>query len=193
MSKYDCRAEGMFWSISWLMLVVMPECSASTTGDSPVTVIDCSTLPTLSWMSICSVRPTSTRTPSRRTVPKPCSEKVRTYSPSGRFSNRYKPCESVTSTAAPPIRDGLAASTVTPARMAPDSSLTKPRRPPVDVCAPAVAASALVRISRDNQRVLIRDLLHAAGLVRFHGAAIEHKKCKVVNANDDAKIGRAHV
>jgi hypothetical protein len=37
----------------------------------------------------------------------------------------------------------------------------------VDVCARAVAASALTRISRDNQRVLIRDLLNTAGFVRF--------------------------
>src|SRR5262249_36410083 len=66
------------------------------------------------------------------------------YSPGGRFSSRYSPCASVTSAAAPPIRAGLAASTVTPTRTAPVSSLTKPRRPPVAVCADAVAGTSVI-------------------------------------------------
>ena len=50
-SKYDWRAVGTFARSSLLKLVVTPACSASTTGASPLTVIDCSTFPSCSCTS----------------------------------------------------------------------------------------------------------------------------------------------
>ena len=72
-SKYDCRAVGTLARSSLLKFVVTPAWSASTTGASPLTVIDCSTFPTCSWTSACTVRPTSTRISARRTVLNPWS------------------------------------------------------------------------------------------------------------------------
>src|SRR5205823_3257881 len=54
-------------------------------------------------------------------------------------------CASVTSTAAPPMRAGLVASTVTPTSTAPVLSFTNPRIPPEAVCAEARPSSAVAR------------------------------------------------
>ena len=66
----------MFCSISWLKLLLMPECTASTTGDSPVTTIDCSTLPTFSCDVELNGAADLDADRLAPDVPKPCSVKV---------------------------------------------------------------------------------------------------------------------
>ena len=75
-SKNWLRLVGMFASVSWLRLVLVPACVASTTGAWPETVtVSCSAL-TVSCCSISIVRPASTRMPSRLSVAKPGRLKV---------------------------------------------------------------------------------------------------------------------
>jgi len=119
MSKYDCLADGMFWSNLLIDVARDPRCSASTTGDSPVTVIDCSTLPHLELdVDLKGAADLDAHAVASDGAEALERERQRVIA-ERRFSNRYRPCASVTSTAAPPIRAGLEASTVTPARTPP--------------------------------------------------------------------------
>src|SRR6185295_11636817 len=55
---------------------------------------------------------------------------------------RYWPAPSVTALRTFSIRAGLAASTVTPGRTAPDASFTTPAMAPLELCADAVVAAS---------------------------------------------------
>ena len=113
----------------------------STIGVSPVTVIVSATAPTFMSPFTCDVTPIDTSTPSRRMLLKPVSEKVTVYWPGGRLMMRYCPDPSVATARTFSISTGLAASTVTPGRTAPDASLTTPAIVPSS-CAEVDAAMA---------------------------------------------------
>ena len=67
-----------------------------------------------------------TSTPSRLTVLKSVSVNVTEYAPGRRSTMRYWPVPSDTAERVFSVRAGLATSTVTPGRIAPDESLTTP-------------------------------------------------------------------
>ena len=98
----------------------------STSGDSPVTVIDSSSVPTFSSALIVAVKSVVSTMPSRFTVPKPASANVTVYVPGLRLTILYWPVPSVTATRVFSISAGLDASTVTPGMICPDVSFTVP-------------------------------------------------------------------
>src|SRR6267143_1642457 len=110
----------------------------STTGLSPVTVIVSETLPTVSSTFTAAVNDVVSSMPSRLTVAKPGSVNVTEYVPGRSSTMRYAPAPSVTTVRTFSIRAGLAASTVTPGKYAPEVSRTTPAMLPVAACAQSV-------------------------------------------------------
>jgi hypothetical protein len=98
----------------------------STIGLSPVTTIVSSSAPTRMSAFTGAVNAPSSSIPSRLTDVNPVSVNVTVYVPRGRSTMRYWPLPSVTTLRAFSISAELAASTVTPGRMAPDTSRTTP-------------------------------------------------------------------
>ena len=98
----------------------------STIGVSPVTVIVSARSPTFrSALTVATNAPDSS-IPSRLYVLNPFSVNATVYMPDLRFMIRYCPIPSVTTVRTFSMSAGLAASTVTPGRTAPDASLTTP-------------------------------------------------------------------
>ena len=133
-----CRPLGRLSRRSRLTTCCWTELWTSTSGASPVTVIVSSSAPTfISPFTVATVLACSV-TPSRLNVLKPCSEKVTAYTPGRRSTILNCPCSSVTTDRVRSISAGLAASTVTPGRTAPVSSLTTPA---MELCANDVAGT----------------------------------------------------
>src|SRR5665213_21797 len=117
----------------------------STMGVSPVTVMVSATAPTrMSALTLDVTNPESS-TPSRFDVLKPDSVKVTEYTPGRRFSIRYCPDPSVTAARVFSISAGLAASTVTPGRTAPELSFTTPA---MDACAYTALGTSATSVNR---------------------------------------------
>src|SRR6185436_18686896 len=106
---------------------------------SPVTVTDSSTVPTFRSAFTVAVNVPASSTPSRLSALNPGSVNVTLYVPGRRSTTLYWPLPSVTTDRAFSINAGLAASTVTPGRTAPDVSLTTPA---MDACAYAAAGTS---------------------------------------------------
>ena len=120
------REEGIAESTSRSMICCTRVLCTSTTGDSPVTVIVSSSLPTLrSPFTVATKLPDSSM-PSRLTVLKPGTDIVTEYVPGRRSTMRYWPVSSVRTERTFSIRTGLAASTVAPGNTLPESSFTTP-------------------------------------------------------------------
>src|SRR4051812_13980675 len=94
-------------------------------------------------MSVLIVKTPSPETtmPSRFTVLKPCRLNVTEYAPGNRSTSRYCPVPSVIAVRVFSMSAGLAASTVTPGRTAPDGSFTVPA---IDACAWAATGARSV-------------------------------------------------
>src|SRR5438477_8611055 len=120
------REVGMDARMSLLTVCCVLALCTSTIGVSPVTVIVSSRVPTLrSALTVATKVPESSM-PSRLTVLKPGRENVTEYVPGRSASTRYWPVSFETTDRTFSISTGLAASTVTPGRTAPDASLTTP-------------------------------------------------------------------
>ena len=100
----------------------------STIGDSAVTTIVSSSVPTFMSPLMTATNDPLNSMLSRRTVLKPASENVTEYTPARRSTMRYDPSALVTAVRVFSMSDGLEASTVTPGRTAPEASLTTPVR-----------------------------------------------------------------
>jgi hypothetical protein len=87
-SKYEYRLKGAFCTHSLLYEVLTCAVETLTTGDSPVTVTDSSSVPIPSFTSSSTVLPTDTGMPSRLMVAKPESAYSRSYVPGGSTGNR---------------------------------------------------------------------------------------------------------
>src|SRR5687767_8795964 len=92
------RLVGSASSVSRVNWVVAAVDLTSTTGDAPDTVMVSASEPTGSGTSSLAVKPTVSRTPSRRTVWKPGIEYSTVYVPIGSGVKRYSPRSSVTLT-----------------------------------------------------------------------------------------------
>src|SRR5262245_22777793 len=141
----------------------------SITGDSPLTVIVSSRLPTLISAFTAAVNEVVSSIPSRLTVAKPVRLKVTEYVPGRSSTIRYVPALSVVTVRTFSIRAGLAASTVTPGRTAPELSLTTPAMLPVAACAHTVAGSSRrhpTTARRLTQRVIRKSSLTVGLLAR---------------------------
>src|SRR5947207_2353493 len=112
--------------ISLLITRCCDTACTSTMGDSPVTVTDSATEPTLSAASIVAVNEPVSSIPSRLYGENPASVKVTAYVPGRRSTIRYWPAPSVVTERTFSINTGLDASTVTPGSTAPVASLTAP-------------------------------------------------------------------
>jgi len=130
------RDEGIAVRISRSTIVCTRTLCTSTIGDSPVTVTVSSSAPSRSSALTVATNVPLSSMPSRLTVAKPGSENVTEYKPGRRSTTRYCPVSSVTAVRTRSIKAGLAASTVTPGRTAPDVSLTTPV---IAACANATA------------------------------------------------------
>ena len=124
----------------------------STSGDSPVTVIDSSTPPTRSSAFTVAIMAPESEMPSRTTVEKPGMVKVTVYSPGRRSMMVNRPWPSVTTVRACSMSAGLDASTVTPGSTPPVVSVTRPAMP--TFCAEAADAAssrpAAVRVTEET-------------------------------------------
>jgi hypothetical protein len=98
----------------------------STCGAAADTVIVSVMAPTAIVALTVAVNPVVTAMPSRRWLAKPGRVNVMTYGPGRRSTILNTPIASVVAVRVPWMRAGLAASTVTPASTAPESSLTTP-------------------------------------------------------------------
>src|SRR5262245_40850918 len=123
---FQLRAAGTLATSSPLNTACRVAFCTSTTGVSPATVIVSSSPPTdISVLTVTVPDPLSSM-PVRATVLNPGSVNVSVYVPGRRSTMRYWPVPSVTTERTFSISAGLAASTVTPGRTAPDGSLTTP-------------------------------------------------------------------
>src|SRR5688500_5565601 len=95
-------------------------------GDSRETVRGSSGVRTRSSALDGTTPEPDTVTSSRGTLLNPASENFTAYAAGGRVTMRYWPVSSVTTVRTFSVNAGLAASTVTPGRTAPDESLTTP-------------------------------------------------------------------
>src|SRR5207249_8590996 len=98
----------------------------STIGASPVTVTVSATAPTRKSAFTVAVNDPCSSMPSRLSVLNPGSANVTLYVPGRRSTTLNWPLPSVTTDRTLSINAGLAASTVTPGRTAPDVSFTTP-------------------------------------------------------------------
>ncbi len=98
----------------------------STTGEAPDTVTASSMAPTDMLALTVAVKFEGRSRPSRLNVWKPLSVKVTVYVPGRRSTILYCPWLSLTTERVFSMRAGLAASTVTPGRTAPELSFTTP-------------------------------------------------------------------
>jgi hypothetical protein len=128
------------------------ELRTSTSGDSPVTVSDSSMAPTCISALMVAVNAAESLIPSRRTVLKPESVKVTTYSPGLRSVIWYWPLASVIVTREPSINAGLETSTTTPGSTPPEESRTTPAIE-LAICADAAAGIRRSRLAV-HQRTL---------------------------------------
>src|SRR6478735_5674841 len=119
----------------------------STTGVSPVTVTDSSTAPTRKSAFTVAVNDPASSMPSRLSALNPGSANVTLYVPGRRSTTLYWPLPSVTTDRTLSINAGLAASTVTPGRTAPDGSFTTPA---MDACAYAAAGTSTRHTIEDS-------------------------------------------
>ena len=138
-------------------------CCTSTTGDSPETVTVSSSAPTAIWAFTCRAALPIRSSPSRTKVLNPGSVKVTAYSPGRRLTMVKRPDPSVNAVIVPSMLTGLSASTVTPGRIPPVVSST---RPEIEPCAPTVAGSRspptpAIAIQTTSRRILC-PLLDAA-------------------------------
>src|SRR5215467_4924101 len=128
------RAVGTVVSVSLLNVVWRRTLWTSTIGVWPLTVIVSSSEPTfMSALMVAMNEPVSSM-PSRLTVLKPVNVNVTAYVPGRKSTMRYWPEPSDTAERVFSMRAGLATSTVTPGRTAPDVSFTTPV---IDACANA--------------------------------------------------------
>src|SRR5436190_18689512 len=128
------RAVGTVVSVSLLKMVCRRTLCTSTMGVAPLTVIVSSTAPTFMSALIVATNAPLSSMPSRLTVLKPVSVNATEYVPGRRSTIRYWPVPSETAERVFSMRAGLATSTVTPGRTAPDVSFTTPV---IDACANA--------------------------------------------------------
>ena len=101
-------------------------------GDSALTVMVSSRVPTFRSALMVATNVPVSSTPSRFTELNPVNENVTAYVPGRRSTIRYWPEPSVIAERTFSMRTGLAASTVTPGSTAPDASFTTPA---MDACA----------------------------------------------------------
>src|SRR5699024_8858584 len=98
----------------------------STTGACPETVNVSSSEPTVKSALIVVVNDPANCTPDLLNVLKPVRLNVTVYAPGRRSTILYTPSPSVATERTFSMSAGLAASTVTPGKIAPDESLTTP-------------------------------------------------------------------
>src|SRR5439155_20072506 len=161
----------------------------STIGAAPDTVTVSCTVPTGNSALTVAVNPTVSSMPSRLTLEKPGSVKVTSYAPGRRSAMRYRPWVSVTAKRTFSINAGLAASTVTPGRTAPDESCTTPAMLLAPVPCAHAAAGAVSRpitISKSRGNFIISTSLCPILSNRFHhsGAVLS----AAANRGDAAKF-----